>query len=161
MPILSLSVGGEGPAANGDLVQLEPREALRRRGPVIGVTVNIARNIAEQLAARGGEVPVPISGAALIDTGASRTCVDDNATRLLGIPPTDVVRMRTAALDTTFQNVYPIQVEVIGTPMRLGVPRAVGASLSQQGLILLLGRDALQHLLLVYDGTTGRLTLAL
>lgn len=161
MPILNLQLGGEGPAPDGSAVPLAPQQALRRRGPILQVTVGLGQPFAEQVLLRGDAIPSPISGMALIDTGATRTCIDREAAERLGLPAIDVVRMRTALDATSLQNVYPIQVEFTATPVRVGIPRAVGAALSDHGLLILLGRDALEHMLLVYNGVTGQITLSL
>ncbi len=41
------------------------------------------------------------------------------------------------------------------------IPRATGASLAAQGLLLLIGRDVLQQCTSHYNGTTGDITLSI
>ena len=69
--------------------------------------------------------------------------------------------MASASHSSTQQNVYPIQIEVVGLPIAIDAPRAIGASLKVQGLLLLIGRDVLQHTVLVYNGPTGAFTLSI
>jgi predicted aspartyl protease len=95
---------------------------------------------------------------ALIDTGASSTCVDDETAKTMGLPVIDVVKMASASHDATDQCVYPIQIVLSGVPINIAALRAIGAALKAQGLLLLIGRDVLQHTTLVYNGLAGEIT---
>jgi len=46
-------------------------QALVQRGPIINVTVGLERSMATALIGQGAKVPIPVTGVALIDTGAS------------------------------------------------------------------------------------------
>ena len=59
------------------------------------------------------------------------------------------------------QNVYPIQIEVVGLPISIEAPNPIGAALAAQGLLALIGRDVLQHCTLFYTGITGEITLSI
>jgi len=110
---------------------------------------------------QGNAVPEPVTGWALIDTGASNTCIDDKAAQSMKLPVIDVGLMTSASHAQTKTNIYPIQIEITSFKLRFQSPRTMGAELGPQGLILLLGRDLLAHCLLVYNGLTGQITLAL
>ena len=161
MPILHLQLSGEGLTPDGRTVTIPHAVALQQRGPVVQVSVTVEETIARTLAEQGRELPTPLTGLGLIDTGASVTCIDEEAARRLGLPVIDVERMSSATHAQVDRNVYPIQVEVIGFPIRLQAPRAIGAELSPQGLLLLIGRDVLQICTLFYNGPTGELTLSI
>jgi predicted aspartyl protease len=107
---------------------------------------------------QGQTVPNPESGLALIDTGASGTCIDNGAAQRLQLPVIDTGNMVSAS-HTTPQNIYPVLIEVAGG-IRVNVPRAMGAELASQGLVVLIGRDFLQHCTLFYNGPSGALTLS-
>jgi predicted aspartyl protease len=94
----------------------------------------------------------------LIDTGASHTCIDDDAAQELKLPVIDAANMCSATQTVARANVYPIQIEMTGLPISIGVPRALGAALKAQGLLLLIGRDVLQHGILTYNGVAGQIT---
>ena len=64
-------------------------QALVQRGPIINVTVGLERSMATALIGQGSKVPTPISGLALIDTGASVTCIDNSKAIELGLPVVD------------------------------------------------------------------------
>jgi predicted aspartyl protease len=117
--------------------------------------------MAQQLLQQGIPLPSPVSGIALIDTGASHTCIDAESAQAMNLPVIDVVKMASASHDATDQNVYPIQIELAGLPITIQAPRAIGAALKPQGLLLLIGRDLLQHCALTYNGMAGTITLAI
>jgi len=71
------------------------------------------------------------------------------------------VNVASASHASTQQNVYPIQIEVVGHPISIEAPNAIGAALAPQGLIALIGRDVLQHCTLFYNGITGEITLSI
>ncbi|MBI3695626.1 MAG: hypothetical protein HY238_12410 [Acidobacteria bacterium] len=161
MPILHTQLAGQGQTPDGKVVQLPPRMVLQQRGPVVQVAITIQEALATALVEQGKPVPQPTIGLALIDTGASNTCIDDEAAQAMQLPAIDVGVMCSASHAKTPSNIYPIQIEVIGFPIRFQSPRTMGAALREQGLLLLLGRDLLQHCTLFYNGFTGEITLAI
>ena len=160
MAILHIQIGAEGKTQDRRTVQIPPPIALREGGPCIQVTIGVAQSIAEQLLQQGTPIPQPVPGRALIDTGASRTCIDDTLAQQLGLPPIDVVTTSSASHASTQQNVYPVQIEVVGSNIKVNV-NAIGAALAAQGIAVLIGRDFLQHCTLFYNGITGQITLSL
>lgn len=106
-------------------------------------------------------MPAPLPGLALIDTGASATSIDAAAAEQLGLSPVDVAQVASASEASTERKVYSVTIEVEGIPFSIGAPQAIGAELRTQGLLVLLGRDALQYCTLFYNGLTGQITLAL
>jgi predicted aspartyl protease len=160
MPILHVQIQAQAQTPDGKTVTIHPAMALQQRGPVLQVVVSVEQNMAQALQQQGQTVPAPKSGFALIDTGASFTCIDEQAAKDLALPIIDVVTMSSASHAQHQCNVYPVQIAV--PPMlNLQVPRAVGAALAAQGLLALIGRDVLQNCLLVYNGGTGSISLSL
>lgn len=158
MPILHSQTAGQIKTPDGKTVQVHPAIALQLRGPVLQVSVTIEQNVGKGLIAQGKELPTPKSGLALIDTGASNTCIDEQAAKELGLPVIDVGSMQSASHEKHPCNIYPIQ---INTPIvTLNAPRAMGASLASQGLLVLIGRDILQNCNLFYNGPVGQFTLS-
>jgi predicted aspartyl protease len=161
VPILHVQYDVQGQTPDGQTIQLPPQIALLQGGPLVQVVIGLAQSLAEQLVQQGHAVPQPISGVGLVDTGASTTCIDDALARQLKLPAIDVVQMTSASHAGTQANVYPIQMEIVGSPIRVNVPRSIGANLAPQGIVALIGRDYLQHCTLFYNGITGAITLSI
>lgn len=138
---------------------MPPATALQLRGPILQVSLTIEQNAGKGLLAKGQTVPTPRSGLALIDTGASNTCVDEQTAKDLGLPIIDVANMQSASHEKHSCNVYPVQ--IITPIVTLNAPRPMGAALASQGLLVLIGRDVLQNCNLFYNGPAGQFTLSL
>jgi predicted aspartyl protease len=160
MPILHVQYSATGKNPQGQTIQLDPKIALQQRGPVIQVTVALAQAAAQVLLQSGRTPPSPEAGLALIDTGASHTCIDNAAAQKMGLPTIDVVTMTSATHAHEPCNVHPIQIEVTGTNISIDAARVLGANLGPQGLLLLIGRDVLQNCTLIYNGIVGSITLS-
>jgi predicted aspartyl protease len=130
------------------------------RGPVFQVTVGLADNVSQQLVQQGKSVPNPISGLALLDTGATSTCIDDATAQVLTLPVIDRQKISTPSHDSVESNVYPALISFTGTPIKVNVLRAIGVALANQGLIVLLGRDMLQYFTIYYNGPFGQITIS-
>jgi len=161
MPILNIQLGGQGQAEDGRKVVIPPQTVLLSRGPIVQVNVSIGQAIAQEIVQKGGTLPPPVSGLALIDTGASSTCIDNAAAKKLKLPAIDVVAIASASHSQTEQNVYPITLEIAGLPIMINAPRAIGGALESQGLLVLIGRDVLQHCVLVYNGVSGGFSISI
>lgn len=159
MPILNLHYGGEGVTSKGKKIKIPPRVILRERGPLIQVAVSHEQNIAAELTKQGETLPNPISGFALIDSGASITCIDNEVAQKLSLPVIDKVNMVSAS-HTSEQPVYPAKFEIIGFGITLNSQRSMGAELQKQGIIGLLGRDLLEHCI-IFNGVDGSISLSL
>jgi predicted aspartyl protease len=134
---------------------------MRMYGPCVKVSVEIAGFIERRWLEDSKDRTAPIKGYALIDTGASDTCIDDSVARRLGLPVVDVVNVSSASHASTLQSVYPIKIAIEGFSVSIEAPTAIGAALSSQGLIALIGRDLLQYCTLFYNGVSGELTLSI
>ncbi len=160
MPILHFQLNATGKAPDGTDIPIPPSVVMMQRGPCVQTTIGLADVIAQQILQQGKPLPTPISGFALIDTGASSTCIDDAIAQQLGLPVIDVVQMTSASHANTQQNVYPAKITLMNG-INIDVPRAIGAALQAQNIIALIGRDFLQHCTLFYNGVTGEITLSL
>ncbi len=161
MPTLHSQFLGEQQDKNGNKIPVVPKLALSARGPVIQVTIGIEENFAQQLIQGSQSIPEPKSGLALIDTGVSMTCIDEELAKILNLPVIDKATMSSASHNATEKDIYPILIQFIGVPIKVNVPRAMGASLNNQGIIALLGRDALQNFTMFYNGLAGEITLSI
>jgi predicted aspartyl protease len=161
VPILHVQYDVTGQTPDGRTVQIPASIALLQTGPFVQVVIELAQSFAEPLVQQGQTVPRPMAGVALVDTGASTTCIDDTLAQSLGFPVIDVVQMTSASHVGTDANVYPIQMEIVGSPVKVNVPRSLGANLTPQGIVALIGRDYLQHCTLFDNGPLGQITLSI
>ena len=165
MPVYNFSHSAR--TAQG-LVQPYPA-GLRMAGPSLQVEVSVPTALANQLQAANQPIPNPVLGLGIVDTGASISAVDSTVISQLGVQPVGTANVGTAGGPQT-QFTYPAKFTFPGT----GIPSIefstlIGSNLTgqivpgpQQGnLIVLLGRDILEHFIFVYNGPSGMFTLAL
>ncbi len=124
------------------------------------VSVGLEQGMAKALTQQGKPVPELRSGFALIDTGASVSCIDEQVAKEMRLPVVDVGKMTSASHDAHPCNIYPIQI-ALPAGIAFGAPRAMGANLAPQGLLAIIGRDILQVCTLFYNGSAGQITLSL
>jgi predicted aspartyl protease len=159
VPTLHSQIAAQTKTPDGKTIQVAPAIALQVRGPILQVSVTIEQHAGKGLLAQGKALPAPKSGIALIDTGASNTCIDEQAANELGLPVIDVGSMQSASHEKHPCNIYPVQ--IITPIVTLNAPRAMGAALASQGLLILIGRDVLQNCTFFYNGPVGQFTLSL
>ena len=77
MPLLTFQLAGQAQTPDGQTIAIPPPVVLQQRGPVVQVSLTVAETVAQALAQQGSTLPIPRTGWALIDTGASVTCIDE------------------------------------------------------------------------------------
>jgi hypothetical protein len=147
---------------------------LKRFGPLILVEIGLPVAVEQEFIKLRRTVPEPRVGYAIIDTGASASAVDESIFLHLGVSPIDSIYSY-SSFGEQRALVYPGKVSfpalaVQGLPME----RLVGCKLiskilgeaespwrAQDGteIIMLIGRDLLAGMLIVYNGLTGTVTL--
>ena len=158
MPILHLQYSLQAKIQDGSEVEVPPSAALQARGPCVQVQVELHRPMAKVLAEKGEEVPPTKTGWAMIDTGASHTCVDDAMAQALKLPVVGSRKISSASNAESDRNVYPVSLEIAGLGT-LDVSDAIGVELERQGIVALIGRSALSAFVLIYNGPGGQLAL--
>ena len=133
---------------------------LTRSGPLVPAILAVSDAHRQILARRGEPAPDTIDGFALIDTGASGTCVDQEAAAKVGLPVIDRAMMNSASHAKHEVPVYSGKL-VVPEFIDINMECAMGASLDGQNLIALIGRDLLQAAVLVYNGMDGTASLSL
>ena len=137
---------------------------LARSGPVLQVEVSVPTALSKFLASKGRPVPQPLTGWALIDTGATGSCADATVLTKLSLSPHRCCggrngwREDSAVLD-------PAKLRFPGEGLEIEFTSLIGVDLSGQKiadreLIVLLGRDVLSRCVLVYNGPGGFFTVA-
>lgn len=139
-------------------------EVLARSGPILQVEVSVPTPLSKFLASKEKPIPQSVTGWALIDTGATRSCVDAQALAKLGVSPIGLVETGTAG-GTVPQHLYPARLRFPGEGLEVEFSSLIGANLSGQkigdlDLIVLVGRDVLSQCILIYNGPGGFFTLA-
>ncbi len=118
-------------------------------GPVLEVVIFPPQPVFAQL--KKENKPVPNKQVlALIDTGASGSCIDDSIAKILGLIARDIVEVGTPA-GRVKQPVYDLG---IGMPLANNIfpVLACGANMIGQPYQALIGRDILHHCTLIYNG---------
>jgi predicted aspartyl protease len=161
MPLLNAQYGGMGRTKDGKTIPLPPQMALWQRGPCAQVAIGLSDQVAQELIKRNEPVPAPTVGLALIDTGSSSSCIDEETAKGMGLPVVGVANLASASHSSHAANQYPIKIDLQGVKFAFNVPNAIGAPLKCQNLIAIIGRDVLQRCCLIYNGATGSITLSI
>lgn len=133
--------------------------------PLLEFYASISGEEAEGLRSVGIPAPPVRRLIALVDTGAGRSQIDLDIVRTMGLARTGEVDVCTASTGDfpIPMDLYRVDLVSSGEPPGLFVAGLeVIASPYLHGLRvgMLLGRDALEHCVLTYDGPKGRLALA-
>jgi predicted aspartyl protease len=126
------------------------------------VEIGVPAGIVALLEKEGKPIPPPAIGAALIDTGAAGCVIDSAAAESLGLMPVDMVEILGVSAPER-RPTYAVRFsfpELGGVIYEPETAISSGHLLQKQGLIALIGRDLLQHTVLVYNGKLGTITLA-
>jgi len=139
-------------------------QGLAQFGPVMPVEIDIPTALSSFLTAAGQPIPTPASGAALIDTGATGSCVDNQIMSALGVHPIGIRSLGTAT-GRSRHYLYPAKFRFPQIRFEVDFSAVVGVDLRGQGvgrqrIIALIGRDLLSRCILIYGGTTGKFSLA-
>jgi hypothetical protein len=133
------------------------------------VTAVVAVSAARVVALRNANLPVPnpVPVRALVDTGASCTCIDPSVLSALQLSPTGTANIQTPSTGQTPVVVpqYDVSLVIPGargeTPLILGtVPVIATELLTAQRFHALIGRDILSRCILHYNGSIGMFTVA-
>lgn len=137
-------------------------ELLSGIGAITAVVVSVPPVVEVALSAAGGGAgPAPETGASLIDTGASLTCVHEPLLQTLGLHPTGTIESGTAA-GRVQQSLYYARVtfpqlrwtsDLVVAGVDLG--GQVASTNPPQPIVALLGRNLLRNWTLVWHGAGG------
>jgi predicted aspartyl protease len=149
------------PQVPGQPPQIGP-QVLAVTGPVLQVEVCIPSDLEKLLAAQNQPIPQPVTGWALIDTGASRTAVEQSCIASLGVQPIGATKTGTAG-GIHEASIYPARLRFPGQGMDMEFSSTLGVNLKGQkvggkDLLVLIGRDVLARGVLIYNGTAGGFT---
>jgi hypothetical protein len=134
---------------------------LAAAGAFTSVDVGLPPQIAAAMAAAAQALPPSGTGLALVDTGATLTCVHEPVLTGLGLNPVSIVTSGTAA--------GPVQQSMYFARLTFPMLRWTGdlpvvgvdltgqqvATTPPQDIVALLGRNLLQNWMLVWNGSGG------
>ncbi len=127
-------------------------------GPVLDLHIAVPQQVELLLTEQGQPVPAPVPAAMMIDTGASNSVIQTGIAQQLGLQPVGTVGINTPSSE----NVQCLQylVRLLLPKGLVAVVLATEAPLNGQNIQGLIGRDLLQHGVLVYLGTENQFTLS-
>lgn len=132
---------------------------LHLAGPIIEVIIVPPQPVIEDLKAKGLALPGQ-KAIALIDTGATCTCIDKTIAQALKLVSHDIKRVQTAGGED-MQCLYDAGVILPLAQKNIFVVQVLEAKLEKQPYKVLLGRDVLRNCTLVYNGWDNSYTLHL
>ena len=131
-------------------------------GPMVDCLVGVSRARARILQAQRQPVPPPATIRGLIDTGATRTCIESQVLKSLNLMAVDQVSIFTSSTGDTPHvcGLFEASLTFLHpkSEFRIASLPVIEAHLS--GIQALIGRDVLEQCLLVYDGQSGHFSLA-
>ncbi len=147
-PVLNCRYSPREPRAQG-------KAGLRQLGPQVEIALF---QLGEPAPEEGH--PQPVTGRALIDTGASVTCVDQEAAETAGLSIVGSGPMTSATHEREIVPIYAGKIRITGF-LEVETRSAMGANLRPQGLIALIGRDLPENCVLVVNGPDGAFSLSI
>ena len=141
--------------------------SLAEDGPILELSIAVGRARRYVLTRFGLPVPEPIRVRALIDTGATFSCLDVSVFNRLDISSKGTVPVLTPTTGATNQllNRYDVNLELFSAPnQRLFLFEdfpVLEAPLAAQGIQGLIGRDVLSRCVFIYDGNANNFSLSL
>ena len=161
MPVLNFRAQAEARDQEGNPAALPSGTILLQTGPRVPVVLSPLEEQLQLPSSRGEAIPSPVIGHALIDTGASVTCIDRDAAKKAGLAIVDSGPMHSATHANEIVPIYAGRLSIQGLPNNIEARRAFGANLKSQGLTALIGRDVLAQCMFVYNGIDSSFSLAL
>jgi hypothetical protein len=136
-----------------------PPDLLAGHGLLLAVEITAPQSLSNLMTSQGQALPAPVTGAALVDTGASCCCVEEALLHTLQLQPINQTSV-SSPNGNRIQNVYFARLTFPGSPIPpLEIP-VVGVQMNQGSTISLIGRDLLRHCVLIYNGPMGSYTLS-
>jgi len=140
--------------------------APEQTGPMLDMIVGVSVSRVVALQSEGQPVPASQNVRALVDTGASCTCIDPTVLIALGLQPTGKTLMTTPSTGATPVEADTYDVSIVipisgkQEPLVRAVISVCTSELIHQGFHALLGRDILKDCHLTYNGSAEFFTLA-
>ena len=147
MPILNIQYRHQN-------ANVAPELVLQVYGPTIQVFVGPAPPTEDngKIQFKGEET------SALIDTGATTSCIDEKLAQKLGLTPID--RQKIGGIKGKEEHIFYLGMIYVPPPLnRHRKGSFIGVDMEERQLVLL-GRDFLRDCILIYNGTNGTITIS-
>lgn len=133
---------------------------LHQIGPIVEIQIVIPRDLAKVLKDKGETVPDPIKANALIDTGATNSCVNSDVIKGLNVSPIGISKICTASHANIDCNQYKLGFQ-FPSGFMVESPEVVETTLEGQPIQCLIGRDILKLGVLIYSGYMQQVTFSI
>ena len=142
--------------------------SISNQGPTLIALIGVSSARSAALTAAGQQIPGNVQITALVDTGASNTCIDPSVLQRLVLTPTGRTSVNTPSTGNTAVEVDQYDVSLIIPPATVHqiplfvhtLPVICSELVASQGFHALIGRDILAQCVLFYNGSAGTFTLA-
>lgn len=131
-----------------------------QEGPTLKVIFTIPLELEKKLIAEGKQLPKPITILAMVDTGASNCVLQEDIPKQLGLNPVNKIKMKTPSCHDYDCYQYAIRM-IIPEQNFFYEGLFTTASLKDQEIKGLIGRDLLMHGTLIYIGYMNQFTFAI
>ena len=127
-------------------------------GPIVDIQVLPTADAVDAMEREGTEPPSPKNVAALIDTGASASVIQESVAEALGLAPIGQAKINTPSCQghPCFKYALMLLLPTADSGSHLSSTcfetEIIAAPLAGQNIQCLLGRDFLSHTMMVYNG---------
>ena len=132
-------------------------------GPIVDVKVMLTPQRVDALRKRNIPFAKPVVVAALLDTGASSSCIDTYLVNVLGLQQHGVALIHTPSTGGNFETRAQYDAcFVLGEGLEKPLHRilsVIESEFASQGFLVLIGRDLLKDCIFTYNGPKSRYTL--
>src|SRR5581483_1416795 len=134
-------------------------------GAIIDIEISLPQALVDLYTKQGKPLPQSVAGLALIDTGATKSCVHDAIMQQLEVNATGVATSQTA-YGPRQCNLYPAHFRFPSAQIDIEFNSVMevdltGQIVNGQQLIALIGRDVLSRTVFTYNGPMGMYTLSM
>lgn len=132
---------------------------LKQIGPIFRIKIGLSQVAMDVLSAGGGSIKAPVEANALIDTGASGSCINPEIVSALGLVSRGIAQIATPSTKAHPCNVFDVALHL---PNGVLIPtvQVIETPLEGQSIQCLIGRDVLSMGVLIYIGYTNTFTLS-
>ena len=131
---------------------------LQSAGAIVEARIAVNGHVEEILRKSGAAVPMPITLTAMIDTGATGSVIREGLPAQLGLNPVGVTQINTPS--STNVQCFEFLLRVVFPNNVIFETTVIEAPLQGQHIQFLIGRDILQHCVMICVGYLNQFTLS-